>query len=593
MKIKTTVEKTEKIFEKPCIMGLCLMILLIYPLRHVFCGIDLWDTGYNCSNFMYFGTNHVDSMWLFSTYIANAAGHLLTMLPGGHTLLGLNVYSALILGIMSASLFYILTCKLGFGKLTTFVGEFIAISLAYVPTVALYDTLTYSLFIVAIMFIYFGMSKDNKMFLVCAGICLGINVFVRFSNLPQAGMILAVWLYILWFKRDTIASAINNTLWCILGYVASVGIILLIINRIYGVGEYINGIGRLFSMSQDSSSDYSVFKMLEALVTQYVKGIGTLMIPAVFACAGAVLYRLSEKRRNSNLIKCIMILLCAAMSVCMVIAGIFRVRFWGYSVMYDFTVSIITMLSIICVYIVFSNRYDENEKLLAVLMFLQMMISGVGSNTGMAGSMNSMYIALPFLLRYVLRIFEDVFLYEKTNKYCEPVITIISVFIAIFIIQSTFFGITYVFEEGGNASGISAVVHNTPVLKGIRMSDSRAEELQGISDYVYSEKLNGKDTILYGYAPAISFYLELTPAFNSWPDLDSYDIEIMRSKLEETYSAVDLGIIDKPAIVVDKIFLDKLAVFETAMDKWDIIEEYKEMYSYETAYENNRFIVMR
>ena len=41
------------------------LILLIYPMRHVNWGLDLWDTGYNYANFLYMGTEHMDPMWLF------------------------------------------------------------------------------------------------------------------------------------------------------------------------------------------------------------------------------------------------------------------------------------------------------------------------------------------------------------------------------------------------------------------------------------------------------------------------------------------------------------------------------------------------
>ena len=56
-------------------------VLLLYPLRHIWWGLDLWDTGYNYANFQFMGTQHMDSMWLFSTYLATAAGHFLTKLP--------------------------------------------------------------------------------------------------------------------------------------------------------------------------------------------------------------------------------------------------------------------------------------------------------------------------------------------------------------------------------------------------------------------------------------------------------------------------------------------------------------------------------
>lgn len=63
-------------------------ILFLYPLRHIWIGLDLWDTGYNYANFQYMGLEHMDSMWLFSTYLATAVGHLLSFLPGAKTASG-------------------------------------------------------------------------------------------------------------------------------------------------------------------------------------------------------------------------------------------------------------------------------------------------------------------------------------------------------------------------------------------------------------------------------------------------------------------------------------------------------------------------
>ena len=47
-----------------------------------------------------------------------------------------------------------------------------------------------------------GLVGDKKGYLICAGILLGSNVLVRFSNLPEAAMIVAVWAYdiILWLE---------------------------------------------------------------------------------------------------------------------------------------------------------------------------------------------------------------------------------------------------------------------------------------------------------------------------------------------------------------------------------------------------------
>lgn len=80
---------------------LLVAVLFLYPLRHIWIGLDLWDTGYNYANFQYMGLEHMDSMWLFSTYLATAVGHLLSFLPGAKTLLGMNLYTGLFVSLLA------------------------------------------------------------------------------------------------------------------------------------------------------------------------------------------------------------------------------------------------------------------------------------------------------------------------------------------------------------------------------------------------------------------------------------------------------------------------------------------------------------
>ena len=77
------------------------VILILYPLRHIHWGLDLWDTGYNYSNFQFAGLEHMDPMWFFSTYLANIVGSALTKLPFADTLLGMNFYTGLFVSILA------------------------------------------------------------------------------------------------------------------------------------------------------------------------------------------------------------------------------------------------------------------------------------------------------------------------------------------------------------------------------------------------------------------------------------------------------------------------------------------------------------
>lgn len=81
-------------------------VLVLYPLRHIAWGLDLWDTGYGYANFEYMGTRHMDPMWLFSTYLTTVIGHCLSLLPGAKTLIGMNFYTGLSISLLAVLGYY-------------------------------------------------------------------------------------------------------------------------------------------------------------------------------------------------------------------------------------------------------------------------------------------------------------------------------------------------------------------------------------------------------------------------------------------------------------------------------------------------------
>ena len=175
------------------LQAICLGFLLLYPLRHIHLGVDLWDGGYNYANFQYAGLEHMDSMWYFATWIANGFGNVLTKLPWGDTMAGMNVYTSLVVGVTAAGAYLFCVRKLCMPVWVAFVGEVLALSLCWAPSAVLYNYLTYGFLLAGILCLYQGLMQGKNRYLILAGVMLGLNVGVRFSNLVQMGLILVVW----------------------------------------------------------------------------------------------------------------------------------------------------------------------------------------------------------------------------------------------------------------------------------------------------------------------------------------------------------------------------------------------------------------
>ena len=139
-------------------------------------------------------------------------------------------------------------------------------------------------------------------------------MLVRFSNLPQMGMIVAVWAYDLLTCLEERQKApcggakpagkqgraegfwkrtIRHTAWCLLGYASALGALFAYIHIRYGFGEYAAGIRRLFAMT-DKAEDYRPTAMIMGIVSRYreemywVIRMGAIVAGgmALFAAAG-------------------------------------------------------------------------------------------------------------------------------------------------------------------------------------------------------------------------------------------------------------------------------------------------------------------
>ena len=716
--------------------NLAIVILAFYPLRHIGWGLDLWDTGYNYANFQYMGTRHMDSMWLFSTYLTNVVGNFLMKLPQADTLRGMNLYTGLFASMLALTGYFFCTRRLKMPKPIVFLGEMVSLSLCWCPTASLYNYLTYVLFLFSSIFLYLGLVKDRKGYLVCAGVLLGSNVLVRFSNLPEAAMIVAVWAYdiILWLegrKRGNGAEgtaakskALRHTLWCLSGYVAALAFLLSYIHIRYGIQEYFAGIQRLFAMT-DRAADYKPTAMIMGILGAYVENlywvarIGAILIGglALFAVAGwletlllrfqgtkvagaspstsdrtipeaaklpraiplaarlsraipvaaklswaipmvarllwavvcgAALWLLYRKGffsfllpgydsiRHSVLIFLVLAALSGALSVnartlhmgirvlwgavCgsmvwwLYQGGFFSFLFYSYDPIWHPGPLFLMLTMLIAAIRIFHRDSPKEEKLISGMIILIIMLTPIGSNNGVLPSLNNLFLAAPYTLWESWRFLR---LGEKRMKRgvvfsAFPAKSILVSFLALCLFQFGAFGAKFAFAEATGIQDAEVMVDNNAILRNIKMSPQKAEWMTQLSAYVNENGLQGQEVILYGWIPALSYYLQMPSAFNPWSDLASYSFETMEGDMEELEARIQAGA-EKPVIILENIHAlyaeaeragssgipEASALSEEdrqrldADPKWNLLLEYMEAFGYEQTFRNEKFAVYR
>lgn len=654
---------------------LSLAVLLLYPLRHITWGLDLWDTGYNYANFQYKGLEHMDSMWLFSTYLANALGSVMSKLPGAGSLIGMNFYTGLLVSGMAMAGYFFCTRKLQMPKWIAFLGEMVAISLCWCPTALLYNYLTYVLFLTAVMLLYLGLTKARNGYLVAAGVMLGANVLVRFSNLPEAAMIVAVWAYGVVEYLDTIKmvtqegthdgnenkskvisaeekgnirKSIAKQTWkrtylCVFGYLGALLVGFGYIHVRYGLDAYLDGIMRLFAMT-DTATDYKAGSMVMGVVLTYWQNLYWVLRICVIVIAGLVMFGVCTWMKKAIIKSCaeekaggcikaldmlcyiVMTIVAACMIAWLYLRHFCSMKFYSYDSMLRPGVLFLMLAMLFGVICIFVYNSKKEEKLLAGILILVILLTSLGSNNEVYPSLNNLFLVAPFTLweswKYIKKPnCRKVYIGRKPdienaksdvpkqgqtnhticlNRY--PMKAVLVAFLLLCFVQFGGFGVKFVFAEATGVQDISGRVENNGILKGVKMPAEKAQWMTEISAFVEEEQLQGQEVILYGDIPALSYYLQMPSAFNPWSDLRSYHPEQMEVQLEALEEAGEKPVIilersvaptaDIGAIVIPDISPIDVPEGDLIPDvKRELLLDFMNRMEYQETFRNEKFVI--
>lgn len=568
-----------------------MILLVLYPLRHIQMGVDLWDSGYNYANFRYPGTEYMDPMWYFATWISTQTGAFLMRLPFAETMLVMNLYTGMIVSLLAAAGFFFCLKCLKLPAWLAFLGEFTACGLCWLPTSVLYNYLTFLLLMAGTCFLYQGLIKEKNRYLAAAGALLGLNVGVRFSNLVQAVLILSVWGFCL-LKKDW-KGIWKKTLFCLAGYAGALGLMLLWISLLYGPGEYFRGIARLFSMTE-IAEDYAPAAMLTLAFRVYFED------EIVYFCkrfalslalgTGICLIFPGKALRPK---KAVCVGMTAVLYGWLLTHRFFYRDFIHYNSVYTPCVLLMLFSLAVSVLFLFIKDITEEEKLLALIEIPTILAVSLGGNNAIFYNINNMFLTFPFLLAMLWKLWQ-----RKEPVFLFPLKVTVSVLALLVCVLAFRFGGAFSYEEADGARDMGYTVTEIPVLQGMKTGEEKARELEGLYAYLKENGLLGRECILYGNIPGISYYMGLPPALNIWGDLRSYTPAVMRSDLEGLRGELDGGV-REPIAILDRKWADymehpgeeEITWDHTALEKLELIRQFLAQYGYERTFRNEKYVL--
>ncbi len=559
------------------------LMLLIFPLVKVTRGVDLTDTAYSLGNYVFLDGSK--DVWFLLTYISNVVGHLFTCLPFGHTMVGMKIYGSLVVSVMALFSYRFFMTKMP--AWLAFLAEVLAIGMCWAPATILYHYLSYAFLLGACVMLFRGLAGTNRSgCLVIAGILLGINTFVRFpGNGLEVLLVFALWYYGVMQKKD-FSEVFKQTMLCLLGYVISFGLILLILSVSCGTGTFGRMINGVIGIS-GSNSEYTFGQMLLAIMDAYWHGFKWAIYMIICVLPG-IPFMVLWPGKYMRLRKAV---------YCACIGFLFFALYkWG---MYNFKYyqkesalqwgAIFLLISIVCnIWMMASKAMNYDWKLIGAISLIVILITPLGSNNYIWPALNNLFFVAPVTFWIVYRLVRWGRSYlDITQKVplFAPKAMLAAVLIAFFI-QAVGVGTRYIFLDGEDGTKLNTLVTNNAVLKGSRTTMDNAYALSEISEYFMVNNLTeDRSLILYGDIPGLSYYLDMPSALNtSWSDLGSNPVETMETSIR----SIDAGNTKtRPIVVLSR----KIYEVPDNSVKLNLVNQYINDNNYQTTFMNDRFVV--
>ncbi len=573
------------------------VILILFPLLKVNQGIDLTDTAYSLGNYAFFGQNTV--LWTLLTFLSNVLGFFFTKLPFGGTMLGMKVYSSLLISAMALLGYRFFRTKMP--AVIAFLAELSAIGMCWCPSVILYNYMTYALLLTAVILLFRGLVRKHPGCLVAAGVVLGLNTLVRFPNNGlEVLLILTLWYYG-YLKKKPLAEIAKETGLCIAGYAAGFVAVLAGMMLLYGTGTLGTMIEGVFGMA-GSASDYTFGEMLGMITDAYLHGAGWMAYMVLCILPGIPFFAI-QKERFPLLRKVVYCICIAFLFIVLGRWGMFNFKYYQKEAALQWGVVFLILSLGICVWMLFSRMQDCEWKLIAAMSLIVILITPLGSNNYVWPALNNLFFVAPITFWTIYRFARWGRPYlDVTGK--VPLFSVKAMTMAMvvaFLIQAVGIGCNYVFLDGEDGHKRDTTVEGSRILRGMKTNAANAGTLEELNTFMLENntEYRNKKVILYGNIPGLSYYLHKAPAvYTSWADLDTNSYERLAEDLNTLNQTMTEE--DRPLVIFsEEIMAQVLDLQENGMagegsvweQKLKAILDFMTVNEYQMVFENEKYAV--
>lgn len=582
---------------------LLICICCFIPFININKGLDVSDTGYilNSYRFVFSDPGSVNFSIILTSVFGNIILNFFDII-GIPSYLGFKVVSAIFsLGIC----YYIVkSLKVYFNENILLVGILISLLLARGHiAILMYTNLSVFILSIASIVLIKGIIKEKTENIFISGLLIGINTFVRISNLVQVVLIFSIFYYG-WKNKKNI---LKDSLIFLLGIAISLGASLLFIIICFGKVELMSMISIYLQESINSTDSHSIMDSVKINLNQGLNGVFWIVI--LWTIGFIIDYFLKTKKNSKKGIKIIYIILATLPIIFVVLKwfkfdtiSIFNLVYTVFYSLYQPFSICVAFYCLITLYRCFIKKEILiKENVILIVGFLAMISLPIGSNQGFAILYQGFYLQAVILSEFVFRIFKESnkIKYKYINRDINPVFQrgIILFVFMYFLSMLLARNITYSYRDN---SKLDKFTINNYKLKGIYTTEQRAkcinELLEKIEPYVNEDK----ELITYGSIPIFSYVLDMSPffnGFNGWIEMGQLGLESMEMSMKESEIENDF-----PLIIISNVgtnnsewpsinTVEIMNEIKSNDDKYYLIKDYINSNKYSLVFSNNEFEV--
>lgn len=497
-----------------------LLALLLYPMLMLWQGLDITDTGFSAANYTLF-FNHYESISSASAlWLTMFIGASVESLFGAHIGLIAHKLSDLFLTYIDFFIIYRLLNRY-FNTNAILTGLLVA-AITLTPTLHLfsYQPATFTFYLIAIYFLYFGLIENKLHYLFFGSFFLGLNFFIRLPNLLGIGLYGMLFInYFLQKRSLTLKDLFFQSSLFFLGYAVGFASILALMEHIGHLHYFISDMERVYNLlfhgaKGDSHSGNSLFAQL---IDELAKILNICL--NVVLIIVSVLLTLNSSEKNSKRYK--------FQYLAMAILWFFFLYLLlqtGDKILYYLYGTVISIL----LYSLYDHYKKRAYDLIVLTLFaLSLIFLGVlGSNTGFAYAIYHLPLALVLSIAYILSTnFSNQIIIFKRTVFINPSHINFMKYSVISLYSLAFFnyGFHYIYRDKARNHLVHTINH--PRLIGIYTSKERASILEDAINNL--EKYVKKDDILLSYdsTPMIYYITQTIPMLNTtWAETLPPDI---------------------------------------------------------------------